>query len=129
MEVWRDSFAQMHVHSDADWDKEHPAGTPLDDLLQINYLTVAPFVRGGYHLIPLPQYEEGGVVPVRYRILVCGRLSEIGTMEMVLADKDIYVVFASAPTKAKTHTLAVEWTTTRGEVKAASIRCQPMVAI
>lgn len=120
MDVWRDSFAQIHVYSDADWDREHPAGTPLDDLLQIQYSTVAPFIRGGYVSISARKKNDA-IDPGYYRTPICGQLSRMGRMEMVLADDDIYIVFASAPTKAKKHTLTVELTTDRGEVKKASL--------
>lgn len=31
-----DNFTSMHITSDADWDEEHPAGKPLDDLFRVS---------------------------------------------------------------------------------------------
>lgn len=40
----------IHVVSDTDYDAQHPAGTPLDELIDISFHSAEDFMRGGYRL-------------------------------------------------------------------------------
>lgn len=120
------------MYSDADWDKEHPAGTPLDDILQLNYLSVEPFVKNDYQTDASASLDDVAyrqwLTRGEFRTLYVGQLSKLTQrMNMVVAGGDNALFFASTPTLAKTHTLTAGWTTTRREVKKASVLCTPVV--
>lgn len=45
---YADNFTAVRVVSDRDWDAEHPAGTPLNDKMNIRYTSCAEFIGSGY---------------------------------------------------------------------------------
>lgn len=46
--AWADNFRSLSIVSDADWDDNHPAGTPLDDLFEVSFAVYGPYIRNGY---------------------------------------------------------------------------------
>ena len=47
--AWADNFREIHVVCrNRDLDEAHPAGSRIDDLLQVRFHTFAPYVRSGY---------------------------------------------------------------------------------
>ena len=132
--AFADNFTEMHVVSNADWDAAHPAGTLLDDILLTRMYSYAKFIHGGYHL----EDNEGEFIN-HFRCLnvIKKRVSELTPSDMEIialsmedpnpTTKSPAIIFTSAPTLAKTHTLTLTWTTVEGNVKTASITCTPEV--
>ena len=48
--TFADNFSKMVVTSNADWDEAHPAGTSLDDVLQVRINSSSDFVHDGYDM-------------------------------------------------------------------------------
>lgn len=134
--AFADNFGALHVVSDSDWDDAHPAGTPLDDILLARFYSHAEFIRSGY--------DTGGVEMEvflfynKYFNIVKKLVSELTAADMEMlcwygfrdfdkTTRSPIIIFTSAPTKAKEHTLTIEWTTVEGKVKTASITCTPEV--
>lgn len=131
--TFADNFKKMVITSTADWDETHPAGTPLDDVLRVRINSSADFVRGGYDM---GAYEYEFLKNFDYLKTIEKRPSELtaADMQMIYHSNDLssktkspVIIFTSAPTLAKTHTLTLSWTTVEGDVKTASITCIPEV--
>lgn len=130
-----DNFTSMHITSDADWDEEHPAGTLLDDILSVRMYSFAEFIRNGYHDLagnksePLGDYRSLQIIQKRVSELTSDDMEIIAysISDMTLQTKSPVIVFTSAPTLEKEHTLTLRWTTVEGAVKTASITCTPEV--
>lgn len=41
-------IVSMTVYSDQDFDEAHPAGTPLDDCINLSYITARDYIQSGY---------------------------------------------------------------------------------
>ena len=121
--------------SDADWDEEHPAGTLLDDILSVRMYSFTEFIRNGYHDLagnksePLGDYRSLQIIQKRVSELTSDDMEIIAysISDMTLQTKSPVIVFTSAPTLEKEHTLTLRWTTVEGDVKTASITCTPEV--
>ena len=132
--VFAENFAQMHVVSNADWDAAHPAGTLLDDILLIRMYSCAKFIHSGYNM---GKYEDQFLQNLDYLNEIKKLLSELTSDDMKMitlfvddlspTTKSPVIIFTSAPTLAKEHTLTLRWTTVEGDVKTASITCTPEV--
>ena len=118
----------------ADWDEEHPAGSLLDDILLVRLYSYANFIHEGY-----PGKNDNTFLSKRKYLSVIKKLmSELtpADMEMIyccevndFSTDTLYpvIVFTSAPTLEKEHTLTLRWTTVEGDVKTASVTCTPEV--
>ncbi len=42
------SFREIHLVSDCDYDADHPAGTPLDDIAEVGWWSYAEYIDSGY---------------------------------------------------------------------------------
>ena len=132
-EAFADNFCELHIVSNADWDEEHPAGTPLDDILLAHFDSYAKIIHDGYKIngakLDLSRNDN---------FTICKKMvSELTSddMEMLCYGYDYYdkdtrnpmIVFTCAPTLEKEHTLTLRWTTVEGTVKTASVTCTPQV--
>lgn len=132
-EAFADNFLELHVVSNADWDETHLAGNPLDDILLAYLDSYAKIIHDGYkingHDIDFSKKDN---------FITCKKMvSELTSadMKMLCYSLNYYgsdtrnpmIVFTSAPTLAKTHTLTLSWTTVEGNVKTASVTCTPEV--
>ena len=134
-EAFADNFHELHIVSDADWDEEHPAGTLLDDILSVRMYSFAEFIRNGYHDLarnksePLGDYRSLQIIQKRVSELTSDDMEIIAysISDMTLQTKSPVIVFTSAPTLEKEHTLTLRWTTVEGDVKTASVTCTPEV--
>lgn len=52
------SFREIHLISDCDYDADHPAGTPLDDIAEVSWLSYAEYIDGGYNGTPTWDYVK-----------------------------------------------------------------------
>lgn len=110
-----DNLTFIHVFSDVEWDEAHPAGKPLDDLITIVYGEYGSYVRSGYR--SNVKYLDG-----KYRMHQ-KYLSQVEDKELEMIGPDLFQL--RIPRLNEPQTLTVEWTTTEGEVKWASVVCEP----
>ena len=132
--AFADNFQTMHITSNADWDEAHPAGTSLDDVLQVRINSSSDFVHDGYDM---GEYKYEFLQNYDYLKTIEKRPSELTAADMKMVyysltdfssqTKSPVIVFTSAPTLEKEHTLTLRWTTVEGDVKTASITCTPEV--
>lgn len=132
--AFANNFRELHVVSNADWDEEHPAGSLLDDILLVRLYSYANFIHEGY-----PGKNDDTFLSKRKYLSVIKKLMSDLTpadMEMIYCCEvndfsidTLYpvIVFTSAPTLEKEHTLTLRWTTVEGDVKTASVTCTPQV--
>ena len=110
------------------------AGSLLDDILLVRLYSYANFIHEGY-----PGKNDNTFLSKRKYLSVIKKLmSELtpADMEMIyccevndFSTDTLYpvIVFTSAPTLEKEHTLTLRWTTVEGDVKTASVTCTPEV--
>ena len=107
-------FGSLHITSEADWDEEHPAGTFLDDIVQVEMSSYAEYIRNGYT----------GPVEVCYKKLV----SELTAEDLAIVSVSGFTFrFMRAPTLEREHTLIVSLTTADGKVYTGTLYCIPEV--
>ena len=107
-------FGSLHITSNADWDTEHPAGSLLDDIMQVEMSSYAEYIRNGYT----------GPVEVCHKKLA----SELSAEDMAIVSDSYFTIrFMRAPTLEREHTLTVTLTTTDGKVYTDSLYCIPEV--
>lgn len=121
-----DSFSSIHVTCDVDWDEAHPAGTPLDDILEVEFWTYTYIIARGYWDNP----SEGGLDGKYLKrmdeltaddLRVLNYLPEKGS-PMRRNRHPTAIRFSSLPDDpARKYRLTVTMTTTDGAVKSASI--------
>ena len=126
--TFADNFSKMVVTSNADWDEAHPAGTSLDDVLQVRINSSSDFVHDGYDM---GEYKYEFLQNYDYLKTIEKRPSELTAADMKMVyysltdfssqTKSPVIVFTSAPTLEKEHTLTLRWTTVEGDVKTASV--------
>lgn len=116
--AFADNFSAIHITSDKDWDAEHPAGTLLNDIVIIDAVSYASFIRSGY---------KG-----RSPELLCKHASE-------LAVDDLYILhcsydslfgfwFDKAPVEAGVeHALTITLITAAGEERTMTYTGVPPV--
>ncbi len=102
--------------SDKDWDEEHPAGIPLDDLLLIEFKSHAGFIRSGY--VDHSQYEREM------------KLSELTSTDLAMLNADsgeafVWLFFLKAPDEDTAHLLKVELISVDGEVFTQEVYIRP----
>lgn len=122
-------FESIHVTSDMDWDENHPAGTPLDDLVQMSIRTFAElltqdyFVNGGdgSEIYTKPMDE---MTPDLMRVVA---FREKYWWPARGGHFCIELSFPTRPTvdPGADRELTVTMTTTKGEIKQASIIYPP----
>ena len=122
--TFADNFSKMVVTSNADWDEAHPAGTSLDDVLQVRINSSSDFVHDGYDM---GEYKYEFLQNYDYLKTIEKRPSELTAADMKMVyysltdfssqTKSPVIVFTSAPTLEKEHTLTLRWTTVEGDVK------------
>lgn len=93
----------ISVTSDRDYDPQHPAGTPLDDIIVFNTYTPYPWIKGGY------QGE-----PVFNRIKKYLKDLTEDDMKLLCALNLCQLVFSTAPTLSSSHRMTVTVVTDDG---------------
>ncbi len=118
--AFADNFCSLSITSNADWDDNHPAGTPLDDLFDVALSAYGPFIRNGYVYIGDPAFSISCYTTVQKRM----DLLEPQDMEVIdRSGPALYIL--SYPTLAREHTLTLRITTTDGKVHTPSVTCTP----
>ncbi len=111
-----DNYLSLHVTSDKDWDGAHPAGTPLDDLLLVEFESHAGFIQSGYTTHSQDEKEV--------------RISELTPADLTTIQSDcgsqfMSLFFLQAPDQDEEHTLTVTLTASDGEVLSCKVRIRP----
>ena len=128
--AFADNFTGIKVTSDKDWSAEYPAGTSLNDKMGVRYVSYAEYIENDYHSYsdlgkeilflynkPLSALQPGDLRVIEY------------TPSSAFVSIDSFILyFTSVPDNpGEEHTFTVEFTTSDGMVKTASITCTPEV--
>ncbi len=114
-----DNFQSLSVTSDKNWDADHPAGTPLDDIMEFCAWSYAQFIHSQYYG---NEYNS-----------VRGRLDQLNADQMQILDYELYIYLPDlpkirclrAPSTEEPHTLTLTITTTAGKVHTPTVTCIP----
>jgi hypothetical protein len=98
-----EKICALTVTSSADWDAEHPAGASLNDLFDIDFYSVYPYIKRGFTGEVLNHQQK----PMR-------ELAE-DDLWLCAANCEIRLLSASLPTTSGTHTIFVTLTLDTGE--------------
>lgn len=126
--AFADNFTGIKVTSDKDWSAEYPAGTSLNDKMGVRYVSYAEYIENDYHSYsdlgkeilflynkPLSALQPGDLRVIEYRSYPSAKYSFL-------------LYFTSVPDNpGEEHTFTVEFTTSDGMVKTASVTCTPRV--
>ena len=128
--AFADNFTGIRVTSDKDWSAEYPAGTSLNDKMGVRYVSYAEYIENDYHSYsdlgkeilflynkPLSALQPGDLRVIEY------------TPSSAFVSIDSFILyFTSVPDNpGEEHTFTVEFTTSDGTVKTASVTCTPRV--
>ena len=128
--AFADNFTGIKVTSDKDWSAEYPAGTSLNDKMGVRYVSYAEYIENDYHSYsdlgkeilflynkPLSALQPGDLRVIEY------------TPSSAFVSIDSFILyFTSVPDNpGEEHTFTVEFTTSDGMVKTASVTCTPRV--
>ena len=128
--AFADNFTGIKVTSDKDWSAEYPAGTSLNDKMGVRYVSYAEYIENDYHSYsdlgkeilflynkPLSALQPGDLRVIEY------------TPSSAFVSIDSFILyFTSVPDNpGEEHTFTVEFTTSDGTVKTASVTCTPRV--
>ncbi len=105
---WADNFKAMHVKClNASWSDRYPAGSLLDDLVQVEFRSYADYIRRGY-----PEGDRG--------IKDCKiRISELKETDLSMISGGFSIYFSVLP-PAGSYEMEVTFVTTEGEEKTAT---------
>ena len=102
-------FAAISVISNKDFDAEHPAGTPLNDIMTVLYSSAKDYVDGGY---TQPEYSVG---PDTEKLL-----SELGPNDLAMPTA-MALSFTQEPDELNIHMLTITCTDKNGRTLTAQI--------
>ena len=126
--AFADNFTGIKVTSDKDWSAEYPAGTSLNDKMGVRYVSYAEYIENDYH-----SYSDLGkeILFLYNKPLSALQPGDLRVIEYTPSSLSIYsfiLYFTSVPDNpGEEHTFTVEFTTSDGMVKTASITCTPEV--
>ena len=126
--AFADNFTGIKVTSDKDWSAKYPAGSPLNDKMGVRYVSYAEYIENDYH-----SYSDLGkeILFLYNKPLSALQPDDLRVVEYTLSSLSIYsfiLYFTSVPDNpGEVHTFTVEFTTSDGTVKTASITCTPEV--
>ena len=96
-------FSIIDVRSDKDFDAEHPAGTPLNDIMSIRFQSAKEFIESGYSD---PTLEEK---------IYTKSLAELDKDDLELSIHNLFLIFDKEPEVLTTHLLTFECINAMGE--------------
>lgn len=113
------NWRTLTVTSNKRYDAAHPAGQPLNDLIEFNGLTFGPYIMSGYN----KQVQEFNYI--------CKLLSDCSSQELSMLSANTWdfprLYFLKSPDKKEEHTITVRLEADYGaSVRTASIRCIPV---
>jgi hypothetical protein len=108
---------KITLSCDSDYDAKHPAGTPLDDIVKLQFDSYWDFIQNDYQYPEWYKKEKGyrlGEIPFEYY------LSEINSDNTKLASRAVSTItFTELPTVAGEYNFTLELTT-NGETFTAT---------
>lgn len=96
-------FTTINVVSDKDFDAEHPAGTSLNDVMSIRYVSAQRFIESGY-TAERSRHEE-----------ISKPLDELTSNELMYSIDNTFLVFDKEPDVLEKHTLTITCINAEGE--------------
>lgn len=113
------NWRTLTVTSNKRYDSAHPAGQPLNDLIEFNGLTFGPYIMSGYN----KQVQEFNYI--------CKLLSDCSSQELSMLSANTWdfprLYFLKSPDQKEEHTITVRLEADYGaSVRTASIRCIPV---
>ena len=96
-------FAQINVYSDKDFNAEHPAGTPLNDVMAVIYRSAQEYIESGY-TADSTLYTQ-----------IVKPLNELSQDDLKLNLRNTFLTFTKDPDVISTHTLTFECINAIGE--------------
>ena len=96
-------FSKINVYSNKDFDEEHPAGTPLNDVIDIIYHSALEYIRSGYT-------AESSLYEKKVK-----RLSELRDEDLNMNTENIFLAFTKDPDIIDIHTITFECINAHGE--------------
>lgn len=111
---------KMTISCDADFDAEHPAGTPLDDIVNLEYSTYYKFINSGYKLTfdNLWVYDREEEVLSSPLNSINAEVTKLSKIILEISDEDNKwanffgrLVFTSAPAEPGEYTFTLGVTT------------------
>lgn len=100
---WAFPFTEFAIVSNQDFDPLHPAGTPLNDIVEIEFVTHKPFIENGYQHTDPKRYDDdySGDIVVKL-------VSELTADDAIFMEPTPYVlIFKSLPTSNLTHQISI----------------------
>lgn len=122
--AFADNFTSMHITSDADWDEEHPAGKPLDDLFRVSVRSWKQRDEYGAPLLCRERMDRIGpehlqMIPFNPKNPWDGRKNL----------RPIEIEPLAEPASEQHHRLTLTMTTTDGRTKSTSIDYPPKTGL
>lgn len=122
--AFADNFQTMHITSDADWDEEHPAGKPLDDLFRVSVRSWKQRDEYGAPLLCRERMDRIGpehlqMIPFNPKNPWDGRKNL----------RPIEIEPLAEPASEQHHRLTLTMTTTDGRTKSTSIDYPPKTGL
>lgn len=105
-------ITSISIVSDTDFDIEHPAGTPLDNIVYAEASTPYYFINNGY------KYPDNMAVDssIYCNNIIYKLLSELDAEGLILVQPYLHLSFSKFPTLNKTHTLTLTCALESGKV-------------
>lgn len=138
-ECYAENFCKIEVLSDTDFDVNHPKGVLLNDIVQLQYHSLKPFIDSDY-FVPCGDIhkcppEDGTMYNKLASEIICTDLHMLPTMSYVLvigdegAEREIRIdrsfarfSFTKLPDVLQPHTITVKLYETTGKVRTASLK-------
>lgn len=113
---------KITIWCEKDYDAEHPAGTPLDDIVALNFSTYNDFIKSGYKFYneDLPEWERDRA-RVEYRINFNEINEKTSNLSRIYLAQDNlgFIYFDSQPTEVGAYPFTIE-VTINGKVMTKS---------
>ena len=108
----------LHVTCDRDYDTNHLAGTLLDDLLTIHYMSADGILVDGEYILPSPAEEE---LKPNYQMGECdAKLNEFNNMRLKLVSLRFTLLFIKNPSATSDYVFTCTYTNEDGKKLTAS---------
>lgn len=123
------SFVSLKIESDADYNAEHPAGTPLNDIVVYDGQSSKPFIDSGYQLYyweDVDKFYYHNDKHERPYYPVYKKASEVTAYDLMLIyhtehSSSMCLRFETPPTSARSHNITVTFTDERGKTFSDTI--------
>lgn len=123
-EAFADNFRELHIVSDADWDEEHPAGKPLDDLFRVSVRSWKQRDEYGAPLLCRERMDRIG--PEHLQMIPFNPKNPWNGRKNL---RPIEIEPLAEPASERHHRLTLTMTTADGRTKSASIDYPPKTGL